>query len=75
MFFFLFSDRKYTTITNDAQRRQYKEEFISCYPEYKALHANMDKVTQKFSRLKDELSKHDKTSKEFRVRKKWKERE
>ncbi|EEB10116.1 conserved hypothetical protein [Pediculus humanus corporis] len=57
---------KYTTITNDAQRRQYKEEFISCYPEYKALHANMDKVTQKFSRLKDELSKHDKTSKEFR---------
>ncbi|KAL0271614.1 UNVERIFIED_CONTAM: hypothetical protein PYX00_008651 [Menopon gallinae] len=46
---------EYTTITNDSQRRRYKEDFYAHYEEYKNLHAIMESVTQKFSQLEANL--------------------
>lgn len=47
--------RKYTEIRNPEQRAQYKADFNSEYNEYRKLHAIVDRVSKRFSLLKESL--------------------
>lgn len=48
---------RYTTITSSEQRSKYKEDFNNEYPEYRELHAVIDKVSKRFAQLEESLRK------------------
>ncbi|XP_074651808.1 RNA polymerase II elongation factor ELL2-like [Tubulanus polymorphus] len=48
---------QYTVITSNEQRQKYKTVFNSQYDEYRKLHANVDKVSKRFSELEQSLRK------------------
>lgn len=62
-----FSDyeEKYIEITNPEQRAQYKADFNSEYDEYRDLHAVVDRVSKRFSTLKESLRNVEEGSEEW----------
>ncbi|XP_076231438.1 suppressor of Triplolethal [Calliopsis andreniformis] len=49
----------YTTISSAEQRRRYKAEFNSDYEEYRRLHAQVAKVSRRFTQLQDRLKQEE----------------
>ncbi|KAK9305305.1 hypothetical protein QLX08_003578 [Tetragonisca angustula] len=47
----------YTTISSAEQRRRYKAEFNADYEEYRRLHAQVAKVSKRFTQLQDRLKR------------------
>ncbi|XP_076624915.1 suppressor of Triplolethal [Colletes latitarsis] len=49
----------YTTISSSEQRRRYKAEFNADYEEYRRLHAQVAKVSKRFSQLQERLKQEE----------------
>ncbi|CAK9810085.1 RNA polymerase II elongation factor ELL2 [Anthophora quadrimaculata] len=49
----------YTTISSAEQRRRYKAEFNADYEEYRRLHAQVAKVSKRFTQLQDRLKQEE----------------
>lgn len=49
----------YTTISSTEQRRRYKAEFNADYEEYRRLHAQVAKVSKRFTQLQDRLRREE----------------
>nr|XP_033323769.1 RNA polymerase II elongation factor Ell isoform X1 [Megalopta genalis] len=45
----------YTTISSEEQRRRYKDEFTADYEEYRKLHTQVAKVSERFTQLEERL--------------------
>ena len=58
---------KFVRITNDEQRRVYKADFNKDYKRYMALHAHLNRVSQRFVRLQQKLNHTSDTSPEYQV--------
>lgn len=58
---------KFVRITNDDQRRVYKADFNKDYKRYMALHAHLNRVSQRFVRLQQKLNHTSDTSPEYQV--------
>lgn len=59
--------RKYVTINDIDQRRQYKADFQKSYIEYKNLEKQVYPVSEAFKKLAERLKQHEKGSPEFTV--------
>ncbi|XP_038073943.1 RNA polymerase II elongation factor ELL-like [Patiria miniata] len=57
---------KFTTITSHEQKQRYREIFNKEYIEYKKMHAYVESVTLKFTKLKEELHRAAEDSEEYR---------
>lgn len=53
------SYRYYTTISSTEQRRRYKAEFNADYEEYRRLHAQVARVSRRFTQLQDRLKREE----------------
>lgn len=53
--FVFFFNSQFARIASVEQRRKYKTEFDNDYAEYRKLHADVDKVSQRFSQLEERL--------------------
>ena len=58
----------FVRITDSEQRRIYKQEFNKDYKQYMSLHGKLDRVSQRFARLQNQLSHTPETSPEYQVR-------
>lgn len=54
-FFKIYFNSQFARIASVEQRRKYKTEFDNDYAEYRKLHADVDKVSQRFSQLEERL--------------------
>ncbi|XP_073397796.1 RNA polymerase II elongation factor ELL2 [Dendrobates tinctorius] len=58
---------KYTVVVSKEQRQSYKEDFNSEYDEYRRLHAQIEKITQKFVHLDKQRKRHSPGSKAYQI--------
>ena len=61
----------FVRIMDSEQRRIYKQEFNKDYKQYMSLHGKLDRVSQRFARLQNQLSHTPETSPEYQVRTKY----
>lgn len=59
---------KFVRIANGEQRRLYKTEFNRDYQRYMVLHKQLDKVSQRFARLRRQLQQTPATSENHQVK-------
>lgn len=65
---FLFYCSKYTAVISMDQRQHYKDDFNAEYDEYRILHARVESVTRRFTKLDAQCRRLAPGTKEYQVK-------